>query len=49
MNTKTVMEDSDGQLFLEFSEHELNQMGWTVDDDLIWTEEENGYKITKKD
>jgi hypothetical protein len=49
MTVKTVMEDSDGQLFLQFDLSELNQMGWDVGDIIIWEECENGWTATKKD
>ena len=33
-----VLEDSDGQLYLPFSDQLLNQVGWDVGDKLIWEE-----------
>lgn len=47
--TKTVMEDSDGQLYLQFEEHELNQVGWDIGDEIIWEVEDNVARATKKD
>ena len=46
--TKTVLQDSDGQLYLQFTEQELNQVGWDIGDEIIWEENENGYTITKQ-
>ena len=47
---KTVMEDSDGQLFLNFTTAELNQMGWDIGDELLWEiNDDQTATITKKD
>jgi len=49
MTTKTVMEDSDGNLYIQFDVRELNQIGWEIGDTIIWEETENGYTATKQD
>lgn len=44
-----VQQDSDGELFLEFPENLLNQMGWDVGDKLIWNELPEGTWTIEKD
>ena len=49
MDKVTLIEDSDGQLLLPFTEDMLNQMGWDIGDTIIWEENEDGtYTITKQ-
>lgn len=47
----TVQENGkDKELFIQFPEEAMNQMGWHEGDTLIWEEESNGrFKITKKE
>ena len=50
MDQVTLIEDSDGQLMLPFTENILNQMGWDIGDELSWEINENDtVTITKKD
>ena len=50
MDQVTLIEDSDGQLMLPFTENILNQMGWDIGDELLWEIKENDtVTITKKD
>lgn len=50
MDQVTLIEDSDGQLMLPFTENILNQMGWDTGDELLWEINENDtVTITKKD
>ena len=44
---KTVLEDEQGELFIELSQAELNQVGWSVGDFLVWEEFDNGWMVKK--
>ena len=44
---KTVLEDEKGELFIELTEAELNQVGWAVGDGLVWEEFDGGWTIKK--
>lgn len=50
MDEVTIIEDSDGQLILPFTENVLNQMGWDTGDELLWEiKDDQTATITKKD
>jgi hypothetical protein len=49
MNTLEVKKDSSGQLFLEFPDNLMNQMGWGVGDNLIWEELSINQFVIKKE
>ena len=50
MDQVTILEDSDGQLMLPFTEGMLSQMGWDIGDALLWEVNDNEtVTITKKD
>jgi len=45
-----VQQDDDGNLFIEFPDDLMNQMGWEAGDVLTWTQQDNGnWLITKKE
>ena len=48
--TLTVQEDPQtGDLFLELTKDLMDEMGWSVGDDLLWTDNENGtWSLEKK-
>lgn len=46
--TLEVQQDENGELFFEFPDELMNQMGWDVGDTLIWEEVDGGaWKLTK--
>ena len=45
----TVQKDENGELFFEFPDALLNQMGWDAGDTLLWEELPNGSWSIKKD
>lgn len=48
--TLTVKQHEDSEdLYIEFPEEILNQLGWKEGDDLIWEGNNNTYYIRKKD
>lgn len=50
MDQVTIIEDSDGQLLLPFTEDLLSQMGWNTGDTLQWEiNEDDTATITKSD
>ena len=50
MMYKTVLEDSDGQLYLQFCDCEMNQIGWDIGDEIVWEQEnDTSFRISKKD
>lgn len=50
MDEVTIIEDSDGQLILPFTENVLKQMGWDTGDELLWEiNDDKTATITKKD
>ena len=51
MNTLQVKEDPDtGDLYLELTEELMSEMGWSIGDDLLWTENKDGsWSLEKKD
>lgn len=45
-----VQQDDDGELFIEFPDDLMDQMGWSAGDVLTWTQQDNGnWLITKKE
>jgi hypothetical protein len=36
MNTVTLFEDSDGQLYFDLDTQTLNQLGWAEGETLVW-------------
>lgn len=48
--TLTVKQHEDSEdLYIEFPEEVLNQLGWKEGDDLIWEGNNNTYYVRKKD
>ena len=38
MKTKTIQQDSEsGELYIEFSNEELEEFGWEIGDTIVWT------------
>jgi hypothetical protein len=37
-----IQEDENGELFIQFPEKMMNDLGWMPDDTLIWNVEKNG-------
>jgi bifunctional DNA-binding transcriptional regulator/antitoxin component of YhaV-PrlF toxin-antitoxin module len=46
--TLQVQEDSEGQLYFEFPEEVMQELGWSEGDELLWEETDGGW-IIKKD
>jgi len=48
--TVTVEEDENGDLVLPFPVELLNQMGWDIGDELVWSESfsKGSFSLTKK-
>ena len=45
-----VQQDDSGELFIEFPDNVMKQMGWSAGDILTWTQQDNGnWLITKKE
>ena len=50
MNYKLeVQKDENGELYFEFPDELMNQMGWDIGDTLLWEELPNGSWSVKKD
>lgn len=43
-----VVEDSDGELMLEFPDDLMEAVGWSIGDVLVWEPRENGQWIIKR-
>lgn len=50
MPTKTVQRDENGEPFLEFTDEEMEELGWKPGDTVVWSRNEDGsYTLSKKE
>lgn len=48
--TKEIKLYDDGEHYLEFSDEEMNYLGWKEGDTIVWNDNGNGtYTLTKKE
>lgn len=43
-----VKQDDDGELYIELPPELLDQLGWSIGDDLVWIVEEDGKILLRK-
>lgn len=43
-----VKQDDDGELYIELPPEVLDQLGWSIGDDLVWIVEEDGKILLRK-
>lgn len=41
--------NDDGELFIQIPDDVLDNLGWCIGDDLVFTDEDNGFLIKKKE
>ena len=42
MTKFTIQEDEDGELYIELSDEFMEQMGWDIGTELVWTVNDDG-------
>ena len=48
MKKLIVKQDDDGELYIELPQELLDQLGWSIGDDLEWIVEEDGKILLRK-
>lgn len=48
MKQLIVKQDDDGELYIELPPELLDQLGWSIGDDLVWIVEEDGKILLRK-
>jgi bifunctional DNA-binding transcriptional regulator/antitoxin component of YhaV-PrlF toxin-antitoxin module len=48
MKKLIVKQDDEGELYIELPPEVLDQLGWSIGDDLVWIVEEDGKILLRK-
>ena len=48
MKQLIVKQDDEGELYIELPQELLDQLGWSIGDDLVWIVEEDGKILLRK-